>query len=251
MKKDDFKDQPAQADPFAENLSEQKDPFAEGLVETIIEDPVKGIAVSEEWKNPETRVGAPIDDAQSARWQEHSYDIADDEEVPYWRTGICLELARFEVPPGSQGRVSIVETALFKIPDPGPPTSCACDFPWAYWYMGDITREPPIRFHLRLDSWRRLGLEALPLVILATADELPGTPHPSLGSWNDTRYDFGRRDIHVSLFVPEGMYLRLFIEFTAGDPTVYFDKVWGRLAGITQHYRHNPCAEIESRKWPG
>ena len=249
--KDYFKDQPAKPDPFAEDLGKQKDPFAEDLVETIIEDPVDGIAVSEEWKHPETRVGAPIDDAQSARWQEHSYDLADDKEVPYWDNGVCLELARFEAPPGTQGRVSVVETSLLKIPDPGPPTSCACDFPWAYWFMGDIARNPSVRFHLRLDSWRRQGLEALPLVILDTANGLPGRPHPSLGSWNDARYDFGRRNVHVSLFVPEGMYLRLFLEFTAFDIDDDFDRVWGRLAGITQHYRYNPSAEIESRKWPG
>ena len=225
-------------------------PFAEDPADTIIKNPIDGVETSDEFKHPEGRAEAPIMDGFAARWQEHAYDTATRAVKPTWNHGVCQELARFSAPPGTQGVVSILETAAILIPpEHGPPFSCACDFPWYYDWLNSFATTSSLSFHLRLDTWRREGLGPGPMTF-GTANQLPGTPHPSLGTWNDARYDFARHNLHVSLFVPEGTYLRLFAEF-GFDPRDKIDRLWGRLGGITQHYKGNAEAILASRAWPG
>jgi len=226
-------------------------PFLKDPADTIIKDPIGDLPVSEEFKQPRERAEAPIGDGFAARWQEHSYDVTAGEAGAAWDDGVCVELARFIAPPGTQGRVHILETAAIQYPlESGPPfDGKCCSCPWGYDYMAEYTAIPALGFHLRLDSYRRGGCGPGP-DIFADANGLPGTPHPSLGEWHDTRYDFGRARGPVSLFVPEGTFLRLFGEFHV-SPRHRFDRLWGRLAGITQHYRGNVEALIASRAWPG
>ena len=224
-------------------------PFAEDPAETIIKDPVDGVVTSEEFKHTEERAEAPINDGFAAIWQEHAYDVPPGEAGKAWDDNVCVELARFSAPPGTQGRISVLETAAILIPpEHGPPYSCACLFPWYYDYLNSFLTSSSLSFYLRLESWKRAGLEPGPVTI-ADVNALPGTPHPSLGTWNDARYDFGRHNVHISLFVPEGHHLRLFGEF-GFDPRDKIDRLWGRLGGITQHWRGNPDAIHASRAWP-
>jgi hypothetical protein len=224
----------------------QTDPFAPDPAGTIIDNPVEGIALSHEFKHTRERADCPITDAHAAHWQEHSFDVEID---PNWAAGYCVEMARFVAPPGMQGHVSIVETALLLVPDPGPPATGACYCPWFYDYLNGFLDPIVVAFHLRLDSYKRLGSDPAPLQV-PSYDSLPGHPHPALGEWHDARYDYGRQRGHVSLFVPDGYYLRLFCSFML-DRVIPFTRLWGRLAGITQNYRGNPSAIFESRKWPG
>lgn len=235
---------------FKNDPGKQTAPFAEDPADTIIKDPIDDVKISEEFKHPKERAEAPIMDGFAARWQEHAYDVAPGEAEKAWKENTCVELARFDAPPGTQGRISILETAAILIPpEHGPPTSSACSFPWYYDWLYSFAATSSLAFHLRLDSWKRQGLGPGP-ELFATADQLPGTPHPSLGYWNDARYDFGRRNLHISLFVPGGYHLRLFAEFGL-DPRDTIDRLWGRLGGITQHYRGNIEAIKASRAWPG
>ena len=226
-------------------------PFADDPAETIIRDPVDGVVTSEEFKHTKERADAPFEDGGAARWQEHAYDVQAGEAGKAWDDNVCVELARFTAPPGTQGRVSTLETAAILIPpEHGPPYSCACLFPWYYDYLNSFLTTSSLSFHLRLESYKRQGLEPGPVTI-ADVNALPGTPHPSLGSWNDARYDFGRAKYQpLSLFVPEGQHLRLFAEF-GFNPRDLIDRLWGRLGGITQHHRGNVEALKASRAWPG
>lgn len=232
---------------FREDPGKQTVPFAKDQADTIIKDPIEGVPVSEEWENPDLHVEAPIEDGHAARWQEHVYERPYEEAT--WEKGFCVELARFVVPTGMQGRVSVVETAVLFTPVDAPPFSNACFCPWFYEYVaGDFTKTA-LSFFLRLDGLPRLGTDPLPYTV-PTPNSLPGKPHPTLGEWHDARYDYARRNVHVSLFVPEGHYLRLFVSIGAADASP-FQRIWGRLAGITQTYRNNPNGITESRVWPG
>lgn len=94
---------------FKEDPGKQTAPFSEDQADTIIKDPIEGMVTSEEFKHPVDRADAPIEDGFAARWQEHAYDVAQGEGAKAWGDGICVELARFVAPPGTQGQVSIIE----------------------------------------------------------------------------------------------------------------------------------------------
>jgi len=200
----------------------QADPFSEDPTKTVIEDPIAGVVTSDEWKNPETLQQCPIDDPRAAHWQEHAYDQAYDIR---WQTNVCIELARFAVPPGSQGRVSIIETAILGYDGEGNPIGGFGEF-WPFFYDMVNGYDTPIAlaWYLRLESWRREGLE-LPSLLTTTEDQLPGVPHPALGEWHDARYDYARKNVHTSIFVPEGHYLRLFGQIRARNFT-WLQRLW-------------------------
>jgi hypothetical protein len=232
-------------------IPHQVDPFEKDRTRKVIRDPIEGVPTSEEWKHPEVLEECPVNEPQAARWQENSlYHI----NTGTWVRFLCLEIARWVCPPNHQGRISRIETAVaFKDEQ--------AQYLWwgagitPGWY--DILEAesggfafPALRFFLRLQSWKKPpdALEAAPLVT-TTQVELPGIPHPDLPEWGDARYDFARRDNHVSIFVPEGQYLRMFVEIRV-SVLAHWGLFWGRLGGITQTYRGNPDATAATRRWP-
>lgn len=236
-----FDDDPTeQPEPFEEDPAEQIDPLAA--------DPTEGIPTSDEWKNPEPLEECPVVRPQAARWQEHSYDHFD---TGRWASGVCIELARFAVPPGEQGVITKVETAALGFqpePDPGPIPGYGEWWPWFYDLWNQFDDPIALAFYLRLQTWQREGLEPAPM-ITPTQAGLPGFPFPPLGEWHDARYDYARKYNPVRMHVPEGHYVRLFVELALRDYTRIF-KVWGRIAGATQNYRDNQQATDEARTWP-
>lgn len=228
---------------------EQRDPWEVDPTETVLEDPIAGVETSDEWKNPEPLQDCPVLDPRAALWQEHTFWRPNPEEVS-WTSDMCIELARFACPPGNQGRVHVLETSILGCTSvPARCNNNADKFPYDYAVQlgGPVDCcEHPLAFYLRLESWKRLGLVGNPRDV-ATRYQLPGIPHPSLGEWHDGRYDYARRK-DTALFVPEGLYLTLWVELVTKDLSD-LRALWGRLGGFTQTYRDNPQAIDEARRW--
>jgi hypothetical protein len=220
-------------------------------LETDWWDPTGGRRMSWEWDHPEALEECPVDSPKAARWQEHSFfSIA---ATKFTAIGQCLELARFFAPPGMVGQVSRLETSLLYLDlESNPLVADGGISPYAYEIAyGAAIFTSVLQFHLRLQSW--LPGQSLPPgpQFLQDQTSLPGTAHPSLGSWPDARYDYARRDNHVSLFVPDGHVLRLFGQMRQLPRPDYPALLYGRLGGITQTYRDNRDAISASRQWPG
>lgn len=223
----------------------QIDPFEEDPGAPYEEDPLEGIPTSREWKHPERLESCPVWTPQATSWQEHSFD-----HLGFGNPRIlsynCIELARWECPPGYQGFVRIIETALlWSDPEGGIIPGLGEWYPWMYdMVTGD---QQSIRFFLRLDTWRRNGDDLAP-IITTTDFELPGVPHPQLGTWPDARYDYARGYNPIDLKVPEGHYLRLFVQInTRSTQWENLLRIWGRLGGNLQVYRGNREAIEQSR----
>lgn len=244
-------------DPDEKDPGAQVDPFAADPAKTVIEDPIGDLVTSEEWRNPEKLADCPVSSLKAAHWQEHSFNHHNDAEVPFWATDNVMELARFPVPPGMQGRATVLETAAlgFEVQpelDPEVVFNFSCMYPDYYSVIVGVP--PPITpagikaltFYLRLESWRREGLPGAAR-LLPDRGHLPGVAYSSLGQWSDTRYDYMRKK-EPSLLVSEGLYLTLWCEIVARDISRLMG-LWGRLGGMVQSYRDNPQAIDESRRW--
>jgi hypothetical protein len=216
-----------------------------------IENPFQGpsgpIDLSWEWYHPERLQVCPVLEPQSSRWQEHAFVNTPGRFTLQFE---AYELARFFVPSGEQGMISKIETHLVVVDQDFQPIPVDGGLdPFAYEIAAGYTDPNILEFHLRLQSWV-IGqhLPAGPEIV-ADQSSLPGIAHPSLGSWPDARYDYARRDNHVSITVPEGHIIRLFAQTRiAPRPDCPF-LVWGRLAGTTQSYRYNDDAVHQARAW--
>jgi hypothetical protein len=228
---------------------EQEEPFGKDCADCVLEDPTEGISTSDEFKDPEALEECPVWTPQAAKWQEGP--VLFSAPGTFTDRYQCVELSRFYVGPGEQGVVSRLETSLIHFDDNFDPLIVDGGItPYAYEIAEGFNFPSVFLFHLRLDTWRRSNaLPGAPAVFFA-ADNLPGVPYPYLGSWPDARYDYARRDNHVSLVVPESHVLRLFVQVRIVPRPVFPGNVYGRLAGITQTYRHSRDAVIEARKWP-
>lgn len=238
--------------PFPDE-SRQPDPFGFDPTTTIeehelIEDPTEGIALSYEWHNPDELEVCPVLDPRAVRWQESAfYQSASGKFQQY----TCMELARFFVPNGSQGRISRIETSILTLTDVTPVEVDGGISPAAYVLAYGGWPTNVIRFYLRLDSWRQgQGLPGAP-EIFTDQSCLPGVAHPELGMWYGSIYDFARRDNLVAINVPEGHVVRMFGQMVAPPRGDYPALVWGRLAGQTQTYHNNIDSIVNARAWLG
>jgi len=225
-----------------------------------IPDPLPpGFETSDEWKNPEAEDIAPVLRAYAARWQEHGFRWWSNVGIPGQQIldGQCLELARFDVPPGKQGVINRIETSIMIVDEQSGDINFLPYFFTPYWFdvlaVGAGTPLPASRYFLRLEGWNREGLP-VDQRRLFDRDQLPGIPHPDLGSWDDMRYDFSRTPgAHVRLGVGEAQRVTLWQEWRLfGDQRdiPFLRNCGGRLAGVTQVFRHNPTAETEARTFP-
>lgn len=239
------------------------DPGADPLDREPVKDPFPAdYATSEAFANPEPEQCQPIEQGSAARWQEHAFRNWNplSPNPGFWEPGMCVELARFFVPPSHQGIIQFIDTHtivgigdppdVIPLPMPGVLSPLLYDLLFALG-TGSPPGHAPFRFRLNLHPRITSGLPGLAQVV-PTASHIPGIPHPALGEWADTRYDFTRPEKRTRLFVPEGHVARLWIEFDIPRGSGPFDfllAVYGRLAGVTQNYRDSKTAIDESRRW--
>ena len=211
------------------------------------------------WRYP-PRQPQPIETGDAARWQESLFKHWTDKAwggVDY-TIGQCYEVARFTVPQGHQGIIQWIETSVLFADGEGQPNFIPGFYsPLIYDILSFMaygkTNPPCLRFYLKLESLRTGSDERRPLIVPNRA-HMPGTHHPQIGEWGDTRYDWSRigGEKRVRIYVPEAHVCRLWIEFpqvAPGAPRAAILAIAGRLAGLTQMWRDNPRANDSARSW--
>lgn len=201
-----------------------------------------------DWDGKQERAAeCPAFERRSGRWQESSH-IA---RRGYARPDCCVELARFVVPQGCTGIVHRIATSIEVYDDESGEAQAVFFVGLDPFVLERISGGVPgkgIRFHLRIEPYnqnedRNLG------TVVTTSNQLPGKPHPELGTWNDSRYWYGFFANRTRIRVPERSRLSLWIEVGVDAAAIRsLTGLYGLLQGHVWQYPGNDAAYWDAQR---